>query len=107
VEVFYILVNLIVILTNFCISLLDAYANFSSRGGGGGRDVGPCYAFQRGECDRGNSCRFSHDVGGGGGGGGGRGGSRPICYKFQSGECDRGDGCRFSHDSNGGGGGGG
>ena len=32
---------------------------------------GVCFAFQRGECERGNSCRFSHEGGGGGGGGGG------------------------------------
>merc|ERR1712166_165955 len=35
----------------------------------------PCYAFNDGNCDRGDSCRFAHgDSGGGGGGGGGRGG---------------------------------
>ena len=28
------------------------------RGGGGGGGV--CYAFQKGQCDRGGSCRFSH-----------------------------------------------
>lgn len=48
-------------------------------GGRGGRDfgggAGVCYAFQRGECDRGSSCRFSHD-GQGGGRGGGRGRGR-------------------------------
>ena len=36
---------------------------------------GPCYAFAKGECERGDSCRFAHGDGGGGGGGGmGRGG---------------------------------
>jgi hypothetical protein len=32
-------------------------------GGFGGRSSGPgvCYAFQRGECERGSGCRFSHD----------------------------------------------
>ena len=46
--------------------------------GGGG--AGVCYSFQKGECDRGSNCRFSHEGGGGGGGGyrggGGRGGDR-------------------------------
>jgi hypothetical protein len=68
-------------------------------GGGGGSSRGPgaCYAFQRGECTRGDACRFSHDAaaaarnppptgptggygggsyGGGGGGNGGGGGAR-------------------------------
>jgi cold shock CspA family protein len=38
------------------------------------RPKGACFAFQRGECDRGDSCRFSHSGGGGGGGGYGGGG---------------------------------
>ncbi|KAI9002974.1 putative zinc-binding domain-containing protein [Hyaloraphidium curvatum] len=81
--------------------------------GGGGGNV--CYAFQKGECTRGDSCRFSHEGGGGGGGfnsrGRGRGGARGgrggrgaaggggggVCYAFQKGECTRGDSCRFSH----------
>jgi hypothetical protein len=54
------------------------------RGGGGfGGHTGVCYANQRGECNRGDSCRYSHDADGGGGGGGrggfgggGRGGGR-------------------------------
>ena len=54
------------------------------RGGdrGGGRAAGVCYDFQRGRCNRGSSCRFSHEAsfndGGRGGGGGGpdRGGRR-------------------------------
>jgi hypothetical protein len=29
------------------------------KGGGGG---GVCYAFQKGECNRGDSCRFSHSA---------------------------------------------
>ena len=71
-----------------------------------------CYAFQRGECTRGDACRFSHTEGpnGGGGGGGygsGGGGSAPVCYAFQRGECTRGDACRFSHTEGGGGNGGG
>lgn len=32
----------------------------SSRPSGGGSGV--CYAFQRGECTRGDTCRFSHSV---------------------------------------------
>jgi hypothetical protein len=90
--------------------------DFGGGGGGGGfdpfayptaqRKTGTCYAFQRGECDRGDSCRFAHGPGGGGGGGGfgggGFGGGRPtgICYAFQRGECERGDSCRYSHDPN-------
>ncbi len=94
------------------------------RGGGGGRGGGGvggvCYANQRGECTRGDSCRFSHGGGGGGGGFGGRGGDRGyggdrggdrrggggdrgggggggVCYAHQKGQCTRGDSCRFSH----------
>ena len=55
-----------------------------------------CYAFQRGECTRGDACRFSHDP---------NAGAAPQrstapCYAFQRGECTRGDACRFSHDPN-------
>jgi len=68
----------------------------------------PCYAFNDGNCDRGDNCRFAHGASGGGGGGGGYG-SRPQgeCYAFKEGNCTRGDGCRFSHGGAGGGGGGG
>merc|ERR550534_196316 len=45
-------------------------------GGGGGSNV--CYAFQTGDCNRGDQCRFSHGGSGGGGGAanGGYGGSK-------------------------------
>lgn len=42
--------------------------------GGGGGNSGVCYAHQRGDCTRGDNCRFSHEGSGGGGGGGGGGG---------------------------------
>eukprot|EP00303_Exanthemachrysis_gayraliae_P011323 CAMPEP_0206019006 /NCGR_PEP_ID=MMETSP1464-20131121/28287_1 /ASSEMBLY_ACC=CAM_ASM_001124 /TAXON_ID=119497 /ORGANISM="Exanthemachrysis gayraliae, Strain RCC1523" /LENGTH=143 /DNA_ID=CAMNT_0053392899 /DNA_START=68 /DNA_END=495 /DNA_ORIENTATION=- len=41
-----------------------------SSGGGGGGGRGVCYAWQRGECNRGDSCRFEHGEDGGRGGGG-------------------------------------
>lgn len=71
-----------------------------------------CFAYQRGGCDRGDSCRFTHEGGGGGGGGGRSGPSRMgggdrVCYAYQKGECDRGSSCRFTHEGGGGGGGGG
>ena len=58
---------------------------------------GPCYAFQRGECDRGDSCRFSHEAGGAASSG--PPAARGVCYSFQKGECTRGDSCRFSHEA--------
>ena len=91
----------------------------------GGSDKPPCYAFQKGNCDRGAGCRFAHGGGGGGGGGyggrgggggyggggsyggrggggggrgGGGGGGGGACYAYQKGNCDRGAGCRFSHE---------
>jgi len=39
-------------------------------GGGGG---GVCYDYQKGSCNRGSNCRFSHEGGGASGGGGGGG----------------------------------
>lgn len=90
----------------------------SGRGGGGYRDredredsrapytydssrppsTGVCYAFQKGECNRGSSCRYSHD-------GRPNDSSRDMrantsnfqCYAFARGECTRGDTCRFQH----------
>eukprot|EP01104_Vermistella_antarctica_P016630 TRINITY_DN569_c0_g3_i1.p1 TRINITY_DN569_c0_g3~~TRINITY_DN569_c0_g3_i1.p1 ORF type:complete len:622 (+),score=84.12 TRINITY_DN569_c0_g3_i1:160-2025(+) len=73
----------------------DSARSYGGRGGGrGGRDgggrgrgsndrrgpPGTCYAFAKGECNRGDSCRFSHDLSGASVGtrdhGGGRGRGR-------------------------------
>ena len=49
-----------------------------------------CFAFEKGTCDRGSECRFSHSAGGGGGSGrGGGGGGGRACYDFQRGNCTR------------------
>jgi len=79
-----------------------------------------CGDFKRGDCSRGDRCRFSHGGGGGGrsgGGGGGGGGSKlddrgkwgkswgnekEMCGDFKRGDCSRGDRCRFSHGDDGG-----
>ena len=66
------------------------------------RQVGNCFAFQRGECDRGSSCKYSHDL------------TRwsnemesrlpqtgyrvGVCFAYIRGQCVRGDSCRYSHD---------
>eukprot|EP00520_Triparma_pacifica_P013732 CAMPEP_0118650348 /NCGR_PEP_ID=MMETSP0785-20121206/10200_1 /TAXON_ID=91992 /ORGANISM="Bolidomonas pacifica, Strain CCMP 1866" /LENGTH=199 /DNA_ID=CAMNT_0006542719 /DNA_START=17 /DNA_END=616 /DNA_ORIENTATION=+ len=95
--------------------------------GGGGfqqpRSRGVCYDWQKGICNRGMNCRFSHsedpnqgmggqpdpmgggqdaygNFGGMGGGGNNYGRSRGICYDWQKGICQRGDNCRFTHDQN-------
>jgi len=51
------------------------FDNQAKGGGGGGKGArneskgaGVCYAFQEGNCTRGDDCRFSHSGGGGGGG---------------------------------------
>jgi hypothetical protein len=90
------------------------FDNQAKGGGGGGKGArneskgaGVCYAFQEGNCTRGDDCRFSHSGGGGGGGKKAKGGKgSDVCYAFQEGKCTRGDDCRFSHSGGGGGGGG-
>jgi len=44
-------------------------------GGGGGGGGGVCYAYQKGNCNRGDGCRFSHEDGGNAGGGDAGGGA--------------------------------
>ncbi|KAG0613972.1 hypothetical protein M758_6G142000 [Ceratodon purpureus] len=72
----------------------------SSRGKGRGRGNGSgekdektqgvCYAFQRGDCSNGDSCRFLHE----------KQEERPrrVCYAFQRGDCPNGDDCKFLHE---------
>jgi hypothetical protein len=72
------------------------------------RASGACFAFQKGECTRGDACRFAHDQGGGGGEAGPgrkrqkvakpRGGLKHLCHEFeQRGGCAHGDACKFAH----------
>lgn len=63
---------------------------------GSGVTSGLCFDFARGECGRGDQCKFSH---GGGPRGGDRSGEKPgPCFDFAKGRCTRGVACRFSHD---------
>jgi len=93
--------------------------SWESRDGGGDKEM--CGDFKRGDCSRGDRCRFSHGDGKSGGGGGGsrlddrgkygnsdwgRDKGQEMCGDFKRGDCTRGDRCRFSHGEDGGGGGG-
>ena len=81
-----------------------AFTNFGSSGRQGSGSYGAsrtssasgtCYAFQRGECDRGDACRFSHEAVGDAPASFSSG-PKP-CFQFQKGNCDRGDTCKYSH----------
>ena len=69
------------------------------------RTPGVCFDFQRGECDRGDECRFSHDpdvvaaAGPAPERGPPRGGEKldEICNNFLAGKCRYGDDCRRIH----------
>lgn len=78
--------------------------NYSPRAGGGGqghrghKTRNPCFAFQRGECSYGDSCRYLHmdassmtDVN--------AHLVRGYCHAFARGECKYGDTCKFRHES--------
>lgn len=54
------------------------------------RGPGICYSFQKGECDRGDGCRYLHEVQ--------ERRKTGVCYSFQRGECNRGDRCRYLHE---------
>lgn len=53
-----------------------------------------CYAYQNGSCDRGDSCRFSHEFGAIPEG---RNVQKP-CHAFSQGNCEYGAACKFSHE---------
>ena len=52
-----------------------------------------CYANMRGKCERGDDCKYSHDLSFQASE---ERSSRP-CYDFRNGKCERGDNCRFVH----------
>ena len=87
------------------------------------RPRGVCYDWQKGICQRGMACRFSHQNDGAqgqegmmndgqappqqqgfqnnfGGQQGYQARPRGACYDWQKGMCNRGASCRFSHDDN-------
>ena len=55
------------------------------------RGPGICYSFQRGECNRGDACRYLHETQE-------RKRGPGVCYSYQRGECHRGDACRYLHE---------
>ena len=70
-----------------------------------GKSPGVCYAYQRGECQRGDSCRFSHGTVVPAGreapsatATATAAPSTQSCSHYQQGRCIHGDHCRFRHD---------
>merc|ERR1719320_505032 len=67
--------------------------------GGDATGAGLCFDFQKGKCERGAACRFSHQAkeeqGGDGYGGGYGGGGGNVCFDHQKGQCNRGDACKY------------
>jgi len=61
----------------------------------------PCYAFQKGQCSRGDSCRYSHSssssASSAAASNSGLAQPSSSCFAFQRGQCTRGDACKFSH----------
>jgi RNA-binding motif X-linked protein 2 len=63
---------------------------------------GVCFAFQKGECTRGEACRFTHAAEGDGGedtSSMAQSKLPGVCFAFQKGTCRRGASCRFAHDT--------
>jgi len=70
-------------------------------GGGGGYGGDPqtrfksqeCYAWAKGQCSRGDACRFSHE-------GPGSAGVKPkqACFAWAKGDCKYGEGCNYAHE---------
>lgn len=75
--------------------------HYRSRSPPRGRD-NSCYAFQRGECERGSSCKFDHNSNSGGHRSNGGSGRDNNCYDFGRGRCSYGASCRFDHIRDGG-----
>ncbi|KAF0700123.1 Aste57867_9354 [Aphanomyces stellatus] len=51
--------------------------------------TGVCWAFQKGLCDKGDACKYPHEV---------KEGDYGSCFEWvQSGKCKRGDECKFAH----------
>ncbi|EQC29570.1 hypothetical protein SDRG_12579 [Saprolegnia diclina VS20] len=51
--------------------------------------TGVCWAFQKGLCEKGDACKYPHDV---------KDGEYGSCFEFaQQGKCKRGDACKFLH----------
>ena len=76
----------------------NRFGNFNR----GGRSRGPCFAYREGNCNYGNSCKFSHGDDDSSSrqnnafsSFGGR--KRGMCYDYEEGKCTRGSACRFSH----------
>ena len=64
-----------------------------------------CYAYQKGECNRGEDCKFLHEINNNVEIPARKSGGRGVCFSFQKGECEYGESCRFSHNTEGGNGG--
>ena len=73
----------------------------SSASASRGKTSAICYDFVKGVCQRGNDCRYSHDLSliartaRGGGAPSLRSGE--VCYDYLRGRCSRGSSCKYSH----------
>ena len=70
--------------------------------GEGKRPNSMCFAFLKGECTRGDECRFYHNEYGPHHGRGKAQKMEEVCRNFMRGDCSYGDKCRFQHAAKGG-----